>query len=549
MHWAIRFSLVLLALGLVAGIATAGGADSPDVRTEALYQIDEDPPDLGLSECAADVPENFEDPSGDAMGWYDGLWYSESIDVNTTDGLSDQELDLVIARSIARLEALRCLPFEEDIDVDVIDRATYQEEHAGFNLSAEQRHFENAQGGALFLVGQDEDAIEVQEANRGATVGGFYSPSDEQIVLVTDAEGELHIDESTLAHELGHALQDQHFELGNFGGNTTDENMANLGLIEGEVSFIDTVYSGHCEGGAWAGECVSPPNETSSPDLANVGYYLISIQPYSDGPNFVASVYESGGWEAVNELHDAYPDSAKEVMYPDLYPEFSPAHPPLENQSTDDWRLLESTREVNFDHLGEATLFSALAATDLDSFGAGVVDTTSLFNERADGTLEPLNPYNFSHESTDGWIGDRFIAFADAHTDLDDDPALAYQLDVAFDDPSEAAAFNDTWVELLLFHDASPVAEMHGEQSAVYEINETEGFDGAYWIEQDGEQVTVVKAPTVDDLMGVNTEIADAVATPTPTPSQTSDGIPGFGMTVAVLGLLSGLAILVARRR
>lgn len=560
MRWAIRIAVVLLVIGSVGGVAVVGASDSAGVGSEAVFQTGEEPLPLGLDDCAAEVPSDYADPDEDVLGWEDGVWYTETIEVNSSDGLSDDELEAVIARSKARMEALRCLEFEEEVAIEVIDRETFQAEYTGSNISEEARLFDNAWAMSLFLVGQDEDAVEVQEANRGETVGGFYSPAEEQIVLVSGEDGEVHVNEPTLAHELGHALQDQHFGLNDYAGNTTDVHMAALGLIEGDVSFVDTVYSQHCEAGVWADDCVTPPEDEPVPDPANVGLYYLTVQPYSDGPNFVAELYERGGWDAVNAVFDDYPSSVKEVMYPELYPDFTPQHPSQADRSTDDWTLLANANGEMYDHMGEHSLFTSLLATDIEDLSPGVIDAQTFLNEQSDGQLDPFNPFDYSHEYTDGWIGDRFLAFAAADTDLEDDPALSYQLQVAFENSEEAEEFHTAWTDLLEYRGATPAEDVDSD-GTVYEITGTDGFDGAYWLNQDGAVVTFVHAPTVSELEAVNTAIEiefqqatpTPTKTPTPTPSPTqtpsSDGIPGFGVAIAIIGLSGMLVIVLSRRQ
>lgn len=523
MNRVLALAVVVLAVAMVGGVATAAPAASP-VADEAGPTVLDDPPDLGLAECAAEPPDDFADPDENVLGWHDGYWYNEPIDVDTDGGLTEEELDAVVARSMARWEALRCLPFQDDVPVEVIDRETFQEEHTGMDVSDDERHFRNAAAKALFMVGQDRDAVEVQEANRGQTVGGFYDTGEKEIVLVSGADGEVHVNEPVLGHELGHALQDQHFGLDDFAGPTTDEHNANLGIIEGDVVFTDTIYEGHCNAGAWEGMCVMPPEEREPPDLESIGLYLISIQPYSDGPNFVSELYDEGGWAAIDAVYDDYPSAAKEVMYPELYPDFEPDHPQVEDTSTDDWQQLEQSDTHTYDHLGEPVWFASLVAPGLEGISPdAVIDPVELFDGNLDD-LDPLNPYNFSHPSTDGWIGDSFVAYAEAGAE---DPDLAYTVDIRFEDADEAAAFYDIWNEQLEFHGA----ESSDHDVATHEIEETDEFDGAYRLDQSDDMVSIVFAPTPDDLGAVDTTLGDAE-----TPAD-ADGIPGMSAAMALLAL------------
>jgi hypothetical protein len=54
------------------------------------------------------------------LGWEDGYWYYDPIDVNLSDGLSDAERDPYLARAMARVEYLRGHEFTRPITLDVV---------------------------------------------------------------------------------------------------------------------------------------------------------------------------------------------------------------------------------------------------------------------------------------------------------------------------------------------------------------------------------------------------------------------------------------------
>jgi hypothetical protein len=78
-------------------------------------------------------------------------------------------------------------------------------------------------------------------------VAGFYDPGSERLALVRGVG----IDDVTLAHELTHALEDQHYDPGRFGdgrrgrdGTGVDEDAASAetGLVEGTATVVMTRY-------------------------------------------------------------------------------------------------------------------------------------------------------------------------------------------------------------------------------------------------------------------------------------------------------------------
>ncbi|MFW6447939.1 MAG: Hvo_1808 family surface protein [Halobacteriota archaeon] len=547
-------TLIALLVGLsVAGIgALFVAVDGPPGST-GVAGLEGDPPSLGLETCAAEPPDDYDDPSSDRLGWYDGVWYDEPIDVDQSDGLDGDELDAVVSRTIARWEALRCLSVDEEVPVEVIDRETFREEQRETDVDEEQRTWENVANRALFLVDETEDAVDLQLQNRGESVLGYYSIADGEIVLISDSDGDVVVDESSLAHEIGHAVQAQHFGFDDWGEETTDARMAELGLVEGDASFTQRIYEDHCEDGAWADTCLEPPSPPSV-DLAHEGLYLLSIYPYSDGAAFVQDLYDRGGWDAVNDAFEAYPSSAKAVTYPDRYPAFEPEVPPLEDRSTDEWTLLESSEGSATDRFGEPAWFTAFAYTALNQDVAEVVSRIALMN---DGPNADMDPYEYSHPYTDGWVGDRFLAYAPAEGGDPLGPG-AYAAAIAFEDADEAAAFLEGYRELLETYgaEAHPTLTAPGDGD-LYRVDEGAAYAGAYWFVREDATVRLVHAPTVDDLSDVHAEVSvvDATPTPTATPTATptdsttatSDDQPGLGVGIAVVAIVVG-ALAVRRR-
>ena len=548
-HWVVLFVFVVLFAVTAGGVPAL--AITPDDGTTASMTIEsEHPLPLGLETCAAEPPDDFSDPDEDVLGWYDGYWYNEPVDIDHSDGVTEAELEAVVARAKARVEALRCLPFTEPVDVSVIDRATFLDQRGSPDPSTDTRLFENARAQALFLVNESTDAVLVDAANRGQAVLGYYSITNSEVVLISADDDTLYIDEATLSHELGHALQDQHFGFDTWFRDTRDARLAELGLIEGDVMLFQRAYEQHCENGAWAGQCLEPP-ERPEVQLANVGLYLLAFQPYSDGPSFIAHHYERGGWEAINEMYDSFPDSAKEIIYPQLYGSFEASMPELQDRSDDTWRLVDPTRHPPYDQVGEPSLFVSLIYPGIESDSERyVIDPDHLYNREPDGDLDPMNPYNYGHPATEGWIGDRFMAFTTTNDSVEE---LAYTHRIAFGDEDAAVRYLEAYASLLELRGGEPLDEYEvSERGAIYRIGEEDDYTGMYWVQQADATVTVVHAPSMGDLTAVHTDVEYREAatptptpvppTPSPTPSPTpGEATPGMGMALAMFALVVSL--------
>jgi hypothetical protein len=75
---------------------------------------------LVLAGCNAFLGGDRNDPMTDELGWENGYWYDEPLSVTTADGLNESEREAVVARTMARVERVRGLEFEQSVPVSVI---------------------------------------------------------------------------------------------------------------------------------------------------------------------------------------------------------------------------------------------------------------------------------------------------------------------------------------------------------------------------------------------------------------------------------------------
>ncbi|OWY61582.1 hypothetical protein B7486_63050, partial [cyanobacterium TDX16] len=126
--------------------------------------------------------------------------------------VGDEDLDAVVAEIAAFVEEERGLEFLEDPEIELLDEGAFQdrlledeEEDEGelLELQDELR--------ALGLIDDDVDLAESLDDLLGGAVLGFYDPETGELVV---RAGEISpLARITIAHELVHALDDQHFEL------------------------------------------------------------------------------------------------------------------------------------------------------------------------------------------------------------------------------------------------------------------------------------------------------------------------------------------------
>ncbi len=543
---AVGAALLFVLSGIAAPVAAApvSGVQSPGGAVHAVdpgQQADAAAPSASLQQssqigdCAASPPEDFDDPDEDVLGWSEGYWYNESIAVNDSDGLNESELDALVGRTQARVEAVRCLEFEEDVEVEIRTRSEFQNSSAFGNITESQRQFENVTYEALMLVGADEDAVAVQQENLGAGVGGYYDPATDRLVVVTDDPDAVQFSEPVLAHELVHAVQDQQFNLTRYDARTLDDSNAENGLIEGDARYVESMYSEACDG-AWDGTCSTVDGGgPSAGDLANLPLYLLSFQPYSDGPAFVEHLREDGNWSAVDRAYDRVPNTSQEVMYPARYPNETTQNLSAPNRTADRWEQLSVPGRPDYGIAGEPGVFMMFAAPTFD----GERDAPFIQrNEFLAGGQDSLDPYDYSAPPSDGWNGDRLTPYRN------DDNETGYVWQLAWESRGDAQTFASEYGDLLRHYGGDPV----DGRADTYELSGK--FEGAYSVQLNDSTVRIVHAPTVEELQELHPDAApegESNVTDSDADADRQDAIPGFGAAAAAAALV-GAALLAARR-
>ncbi|UVE50976.1 Hvo_1808 family surface protein [Haloferax larsenii] len=463
-----------LAALLSVFLLVVAGCSAP-VSTPGASPTDAPPTETTDTSSTSSWPD---DPPTDRLGWEAGYWHNESIDVNQSDGLNATEREAFVARTMARVEVVRDLEFTDPVPVEVISRAEYRNQsddasdpvHADWNDQVWE---------ALLLVGEDRTIEQVFDEIYGGAVLGYYSPSEDRIVIVSDSDTPA-IDRRTLAHELHHALQDQHFGI-NGSPATQDAQLAENGLVEGDARYVDRLYEDRCDAGEW--ECVPRPERSSGGGSLDFPVFLTIYTPYSEGPTFVTELHERGGWEAVNDAYENRPVSTEQVLHPERYPDERPVEVTIEDRSSADWTRYE-TDPVG-DTVGEASIFAMF-------WKHGAIDKTDL--QRNPG---PYSAYNYTSAPSAGWGGDLVVPYRPASDEVAEaNPNdRGYVWKTVWDTEKDAEQFERAYLTttLKLRLGATRVAPN------TYVV-EKGPFADAYRVTRRGNTVTIVNAPTVEEL-------------------------------------------------
>jgi hypothetical protein len=245
-----------------------------------------------------------------------------------------------VADFLARVGNVRHLPPRASVEARELDRPSLiasVRQHVAREVPPDVIHNQGELLVGFGLVPPDFDYEEGAFRLLEAQLAGFYEPRDKKMYLATDLPDRAA--DATLAHELVHALQDQHFDLGSrlaYKPEANDRESAVQALAEGDatsammdlllketgkraIEVRDDMFVAEVEG-----------SMTGSPDIAGVPRVLRAslVAPYVDGVLFVhalrrrgidraraAGGADDGGWSAVDEAWRKPPDSTEQLLH------------------------------------------------------------------------------------------------------------------------------------------------------------------------------------------------------------------------------------------
>lgn len=284
--------------------------------------------------CAAGTPTPSEGPTVPTPALTVG---HPRVSASAASGASSARAQNEISRVLARVSPLRQLAVLGAVQGRVIDRATMLEQVK--QQVREQVPSEAIRGESAFLSafgfiphGYDYEAqvFRLMETQ----LAGYYDPDRKALFLMEDLSGPEA--EITLAHELVHALQDQHYDLGprlKYQPSGNDARAAVHCLAEGDATSLMLDYTLE-EGGMVASDIPDAQMRVQisasmavSPDLASFPRVLRDslVAPYLDGVLFVHALRRRGGWALVDEVWRNPPTTTEQVLHIDKLDAREPA--------------------------------------------------------------------------------------------------------------------------------------------------------------------------------------------------------------------------------
>ncbi len=265
--------------------------------------------------------------------------------------------------------------------------------------------------GALGMLPPDVDVRALLEGVLGEQVVGYYDTDSERLVVREDVMTLLvrHVGGDnqdsmmarlTIAHELVHALQDQHLGLDQLdeADLDSDAESAFRAVVEGDATFAMMVQAGVQNGAspADAGQILATaaaaqpvnlnaltgtePNNASLRDAPAI-LRVTLVAPYMLGLRVAALSYQQGGWSAVNALFETPPSTTEQLLHPEKM------------------------------HMEASELVSLPEFAHLNEAGFELVDEDTLGELELSVYLASNQPQDVNAEAAAGWAGDRLRVY------------------------------------------------------------------------------------------------------------------------------------------
>jgi hypothetical protein len=238
------------------------------------------------------------------------------------------------ARGIARQVAdIRGLAINRPIDFEVSDRATVQA-YARASLAGQMPPEQwEAYEALLVHTRMIPPGIDLEEQVLGLyaeQIAGYYDPARKTFYLA-DWLPEL-LQRGVVAHEVTHALQDQHFDLKPWLAEappTEDGSLARAAVAEGDamaamIAFLLEPMGTGVEdlpslSNLLQGQGGMIAETYPTFDAAPVALQRLLLFPYVEGSDFVMDALRRGGWKAVDRLYRDPPASTEQILHPERY--------------------------------------------------------------------------------------------------------------------------------------------------------------------------------------------------------------------------------------
>lgn len=376
----------------------------------------------------------------------------------------DTQFD-AIAEEAARLRGLR---IRSEIEEDYLTRAQlrehleeqFEKDLKPGDIEADERVLQ-----AFGLASEELDLQELYVDLYSGQISGLYDPETESIKVISSARELNALGELTYAHEVTHALQDQHYDLEKLYDQAEQQNddalLAVQSLVEGDaivLSYGDYLRANPELAGSIQ-EAIAEERENAElpPNVPPLIQETLSF-PYEEGGIFVVTIRGGlgGDWRQVDAAYKDPPTSTEQILHPE-----------------EKYLQRDEPTDVQVPDLGP-TLGSGWKKLEENLFGE--FQTRVLLEGELDSRV--------AEEAAAGWDGDQFVLWTQGEQDV-----------VAWQTVWDSTEDSEEFVSALREYDESRFDSEYQEQDGTYILQAEEQVA---LVRQDGERVHYVLAPTQD---------------------------------------------------
>jgi hypothetical protein len=268
-----------------------------------------------------------------------------SVVVAGSDSWFPDRWDPQVAAIARDVEDIRGLEFDHPVPIHFLPADEFEERlGVGDDLDDESlEEFDDSAAvlRALGLLAGDADLQDAVDTSATSGTLAYYDPDEEEIVVRGEDLDVAH--RVTVAHELTHALQDQHFDLAaleeQVDESSTGDSSAFSALVEGDATRVEDEYlaSLSADSQDTYDHLMGLEGDRFEEETADVPEVveLIMSAPYVFGPSTIRVLVAEGGNEAVDDAFRGPPLSQRMFVQPGVLEAVEVPQPDLPEGATD----------------------------------------------------------------------------------------------------------------------------------------------------------------------------------------------------------------------
>lgn len=233
-----------------------------------------------------------------------------------------------LKRQVAEIGRLQ---FKRDVPVRYLDRAQLKEYIERLFEQDYPDELARCEEEFLYWMGFTRERIDLKALRRRIileNVGGMYNEKTDELLAVEEFRKLDMLNAPALAHELRHALQDQHFDLAAVLGDLSDfddRKLAALAAVEGDATLVMVRQMGLDP--ERIGDAFSPESVLSFSAMAGATALAAApgivrhqlLMPYLEGMKFSRAIFGKSAWNGLNRVLDQKPLSSEQILHPGKY--------------------------------------------------------------------------------------------------------------------------------------------------------------------------------------------------------------------------------------